>query len=78
MDGADALVLITEWNEFRALDLGRVRALLRRPLVIDLRNIYKPEEMATAGLAYHSIGRRRQRPHDRAPSKTPADLRAIA
>src|SRR4051794_40081921 len=57
MDGADALVLITEWNEFRALDLGRVRSLLRRPLVIDLRNIYKPEEMTEAGLVYHSIGR---------------------
>jgi UDPglucose 6-dehydrogenase len=57
MEGADALILITEWNEFRALDLGRVKRLMRRPVVIDLRNIYKPEEMAAAGLAYHSIGR---------------------
>ena len=57
MEGADALVLITEWNEFRGLDLARVKALLRRPLVIDLRNIYKPDEMEAAGLAYHSIGR---------------------
>jgi UDPglucose 6-dehydrogenase len=57
MDGADALVLITEWNEFRALDLDRVKALLRQPLVIDLRNIYKPDEMIAAGLTYHSIGR---------------------
>jgi UDPglucose 6-dehydrogenase len=57
MDGADALILVTEWNAFRALDLGRVKRLLRRPLVIDLRNIYKPEEMAAIGLAYHSIGR---------------------
>ena len=57
MDSADALILITEWTEFRALDLGRVKRLLRRPLVIDLRNIYKPEEMAAIGLAYHSIGR---------------------
>src|SRR5215472_13580350 len=57
MDGADALILITEWNAFRALDLARVKRLLRRPLVIDLRNIYKPEEMAAIGLAYHSIGR---------------------
>ena len=57
MDGADALILITEWNEFRGLDLARVKALLRRSLVIDLRNIYKPEEMAEAGLVYHSIGR---------------------
>src|SRR5436190_2887598 len=51
MDGADALILVTEWNAFRALDLGRVKRLLRRPLVIDLRNIYKPEEMPAIGLA---------------------------
>jgi UDPglucose 6-dehydrogenase len=57
MQDADALVLITEWNEFRALDLSRVKRLLRRPLVIDLRNIYRPVEMAAIGLAYHSIGR---------------------
>lgn len=57
MEGADALVLLTEWNEFRALDLGRVRNLLASPLVIDLRNIYRPDEMAAAYLAYVSIGR---------------------
>jgi UDPglucose 6-dehydrogenase len=57
MEGADALVLLTEWNEFRALDLGRVRNLLASPLVIDLRNIYRPDEMAAADLAYVSIGR---------------------
>ena len=42
MAGADALVLLTEWNEFRALDLGRVESLLAAPVVIDLRNIYQP------------------------------------
>jgi UDPglucose 6-dehydrogenase len=57
MDGAAALVLLTEWNEFRALDLARVRRLLATPLVIDLRNIYKPDEMTAAGLSYISIGR---------------------
>jgi UDPglucose 6-dehydrogenase len=57
MANADALVLITEWNEFRALDLERVKTLLRAPLVIDLRNIYKPAEMIAAGLTYHSVGR---------------------
>jgi UDPglucose 6-dehydrogenase len=57
MEGADALVLLTEWNEFRALDLGRVGRLLREPLVIDLRNIYQPAEMTAAGLAYVSVGR---------------------
>ena len=55
--GADALVLLTEWNEFRALDLARIGRLLAEPLVIDLRNIYRPAEMAAAGLSYVSIGR---------------------
>jgi UDPglucose 6-dehydrogenase len=57
MDGADALVIVTEWNEFRALDLKRVRALLRSPTVIDLRNIYKPADMAEEGFYYVSVGR---------------------
>ncbi len=57
MEGAHALVIITEWNEFRALDLGRVRGLLKSPTVIDLRNIYKPADMAEAGFFYVSIGR---------------------
>ena len=62
MDGADAVVILTEWNEFRALDLKRVRALLRSPTVIDLRNIYKPADMAEAGFYYFSIGRRSVEP----------------
>ena len=57
MAGADALVILTEWNEFRALDLERARSQLRTPLVVDLRNIYEPAEMASAGLRYVSIGR---------------------
>ena len=61
MEGADALILLTEWNEFRGLDLGRVKDLLASPLVIDLRNIYQPQEMAAAGLTYFSIGRLAQR-----------------
>ena len=56
-EGADALVLLTEWNEFRALDLARIGRLLAAPVVIDLRNIYPPGEMAAAGLSYVSIGR---------------------
>jgi UDPglucose 6-dehydrogenase len=58
MDGADAVVILTEWNEFRALDFARVKSLLRSPTVIDLRNIYKPADMANAGFYYFSIGRR--------------------
>ena len=57
MVGAEAVVIITEWNEFRLLDLERIKSLLRHPLMIDLRNIYDPSEMASAGFVYHSIGR---------------------
>ncbi len=57
MKDADALVILTEWNEFRALDLKRLRSLLRRPLIIDLRNIYTISEMQDAGFEYHSVGR---------------------
>ena len=78
MAGADALVLITEWNAFRALDLGRVKSLLRRKLVIDLRNIYQPEEMIAAGLTYHSIGRPVAAPGGEGLSQTQSGLRAIA
>lgn len=57
MAGADALAIITEWNEFRALDLARIKSLLREPVVVDYRNIYNPEEMAAAGLRYSCVGR---------------------
>jgi UDPglucose 6-dehydrogenase len=55
--GADGVILLTEWNEFRALDLAKVKALLKHPLMVDLRNIYKPKEMMEAGFEYISIGR---------------------
>jgi UDPglucose 6-dehydrogenase len=55
--GADAVAIVTEWNAFRALDLGRVRSLLKAPVFVDLRNIYTPEEVTAAGLAYHGVGR---------------------
>jgi UDPglucose 6-dehydrogenase len=57
LEGADALVIITEWNAFRALDLGRMKALMRAPVMVDLRNIYNPAEMAAAGFRYTSVGR---------------------
>ncbi len=57
MSGADCLVVVTEWNEFRALDITRVKSLLKAPVVIDLRNVWDPEEMRAAGFAYSSIGR---------------------
>ncbi len=57
MKDADAVVLLTEWNSYRALDIGRMKAALRQPIVVDLRNIYRPDEMRTAGFQYSSIGR---------------------
>jgi UDPglucose 6-dehydrogenase len=69
MEGADALILLTEWNEFRGLDLDRVRDLLTSPLVIDLRNIYQPKEMAAAGFSYLSIGRPAQRARRELPTQ---------
>ncbi|MFC2953973.1 UDP-glucose dehydrogenase family protein [Marinicaulis aureus] len=57
LEGADAVVIITEWDEFRALDLERVKSMMKTPIMIDLRNIYRPDEMAEVGIAYHSIGR---------------------
>jgi UDPglucose 6-dehydrogenase len=56
-EDADALVLVTEWNQFRMLDLERVKTLLRAPVVIDLRNVYDPEAMRRAGFVYQSVGR---------------------
>lgn len=55
--GADALVIVTEWNEFRVLDLEKIRESLKRPVVVDCRNIYQPEAMAAMGFRYRSFGR---------------------
>ena len=57
IEGADALVIVTEWDAFRALDLDRVKASLAEPVVVDLRNIYRPAEMARKGFRYVSVGR---------------------
>ncbi|HVM83298.1 MAG TPA: UDP-glucose/GDP-mannose dehydrogenase family protein [Candidatus Binatia bacterium] len=57
IDGADALVILTEWNSYRSLDLDRVKATLKSPVFVDLRNIYRPAEMAAAGFKYSSLGR---------------------
>jgi UDPglucose 6-dehydrogenase len=57
IEGADAVVIVTEWDAFRALDLKRVMSLVNAPLLVDLRNIYEPEEMRAAGFTYISVGR---------------------
>jgi UDPglucose 6-dehydrogenase len=57
LNGADALVVVTDWNEYRHPDFARVKSSLRRPVVIDGRNLYDPSKMAELGFTYHSIGR---------------------
>ena len=56
-EGADALVILTEWNQFRNLDWERIKTLLRMPVVFDLRNIYEPVKMRERGFDYHCVGR---------------------
>jgi UDPglucose 6-dehydrogenase len=57
VQNADAVVLVTEWDQFRALDFGRIKDALKSPIVIDLRNIYRPDEMRALGFTYESVGR---------------------
>lgn len=66
-DGADAIVLVTEWNEFRSLDLERLKSSMKTPIFVDLRNVYRPWEMRRHGFAYFSIGRSDTNPVDPVP-----------
>jgi UDPglucose 6-dehydrogenase len=56
-EGADVLVLVTEWNAFRSLDLARVKTAMKSPVLVDLRNVYRQKEVEAVGFAYHSVGR---------------------
>ncbi len=56
-EGADAVVIATEWEQFRALDLARLKNVMVRPVIVDLRNIYRAEEMKRAEFRYFAIGR---------------------
>ena len=58
IEGADVVAILTEWNEFRALDLNRIKTTMKKPVMVDLRNIYNPDEMITAGFDYHCVGRK--------------------
>lgn len=62
LEGADALLIVTEWNEFRRPDFQRMRQLMRRPVLFDGRNIYDPSEMRELGFVYYSVGRKPVRP----------------
>ena len=57
IEGADAMIIVTEWNQFRSLDMERIRASLKQPVVVDLRNLYDPQRMREQGFEYASIGR---------------------
>jgi UDPglucose 6-dehydrogenase len=57
LEGADALVICTEWNEYRNPDLKRIMELLKSPVIIDGRNLYKPEKMRRLGFIYYTVGR---------------------
>ncbi len=56
-EGADAVVIATEWEQFRALDLGRLKSVMARPVIVDLRNIYRADEMKRANFRYIGVGR---------------------
>ena len=56
-ENSEALVILTEWNQFRALDLIKLKKLMKRKIIIDLRNIYNPKEIKDNGFEYYSIGR---------------------
>jgi UDPglucose 6-dehydrogenase len=64
--GADALVIVTDWNEYRHPDFVRLKRGLKRPIVVDGRNLYDPKKMAQVGLTYYSIGRPQQGVQDTA------------
>ena len=57
LEGAEAVAIVTEWDAFRALDLDRVKSLMKSPNIIDLRNIYRPADVRKRGFTYISVGR---------------------
>jgi UDPglucose 6-dehydrogenase len=75
--GADALVIVTEWDAFRALDLKRIRDAMRQPVLVDLRNIYPPEEVARHGFTYVSVGRPDTLVGELPPLETKPDAAAL-
>jgi len=71
-ENVDALVIVTEWEQFRALDLERLKDLMATPVIIDLRNIYRPEELHRHGFAYASVGRASDYPAFEMPLDKPS------
>jgi UDPglucose 6-dehydrogenase len=73
--GADALVIVTEWTQFRALDLKRLKREMAQPVVVDPRNVYRPEDMAALGFVYESVGRPTGQTNIVEPRRSPAAAR---
>jgi UDPglucose 6-dehydrogenase len=69
-EGSDAVVLVTEWNQFRNLDLRRIRDGLRSPVFVDCRNVYDPERMAELGFIYEGVGRLPRRGREESPARS--------
>ena len=59
-EGASVLVIVTEWEQFRALDFERLKTVMTQPILVDLRNVYRPEEIARHGFVYEGVGRARK------------------
>jgi UDPglucose 6-dehydrogenase len=78
VEGADALIVVTDWNEYRHPDFERIRAALRRPIVVDGRNLYDPAKMRSLGFSYYSIGRGREPQPVAPPIATPIAAGATA
>ena len=57
LEGADAMILMTEWNEFKQLDFYKLKASMKSPALIDARNVYEPDKMVLAGFNYRGVGR---------------------
>ena len=57
MKGAEAVVIVTEWNDYKTMDLNRAKEVLARPIMVDLRNLFEPQEMLELGFLYSSVGR---------------------
>ena len=69
LQDADALIIVTEWNEFRRPDFDRMKRLMRTPVIFDGRNVYEPQQMAAHGFTYFSMGRRTVRGDDPSPAR---------
>jgi UDPglucose 6-dehydrogenase len=77
-NGSDAMIVVTEWREFRSPDFAELRSRLRRPVIIDGRNLYDPEQMAELGFDYTGIGRAQPKSVEAADSAGQQSIRALA